>query len=134
VFVHMGHPVIGLLRHNADLIGCDIDKQAKIDGQYYKVTRQVLATCCDTLRKSVLSKMQTHDLNLFSLQLHRLNAAGWDDFGDAALQDFQAKAKWTEAELEAQKEHHLRQFVTTPYRYTARLQIEYEVPSAAGAA
>jgi hypothetical protein len=134
VFVHMGHPVIGLLRHNADLIGCDIDKQPMIDKQYFKVTRQVLATCCDTLRKSVLSKMQTHDLNLFSLQLHRLNATGWDDFGDAAMQDFQSKAKWSSEELETHKEHHLRQFVTTPYRYTARLQIEYEVPTAASAA
>ena len=27
VFVHMDHPVVGLLRHNAELIGCKIDEQ-----------------------------------------------------------------------------------------------------------
>ena len=133
VFVHMGHPVVGLLRHNADLIGCDVDKQTKIDGQFIRVTRTVLATCCQTLRKSVLSKMQTQDLNMFSLQLHRLNAAAWDDLGDGAvcLQEFSPKAKWTEEQAEREKEHHLRQFVTKQYHYIARLQIEYEVPTTA---
>ena len=131
VFVHMAHPVVGLLRHNADLIGCDIDKQPKIESQYFRVTRQVLATCCQTLRKSILSKMQTQDLNMFSLQLHRLNAAAWDDLGNGAecLQDFKVKAKWTEEQAEREKEHHLRQFVTKQYHYMARLQIEYEVPT-----
>ena len=136
VFVHLSHPVIGLLRHNADLIGCDIDKQPKLDGQYHKVTRQVLATCCQTLRKSILSKMQTQDLNMFSLQLHRLNATAWDDLGDGSvcLQEFRPKAKWTEEEAEREKEHHLRQFVTKQYHYIARLQVEYEVPTASAPA
>lgn len=31
VFVHMDHPVVGLLRHNAELIGCKIDEQARED-------------------------------------------------------------------------------------------------------
>ena len=29
VFVHMDHPVVGLLRHNAELIGCKIDEQVR---------------------------------------------------------------------------------------------------------
>jgi hypothetical protein len=40
-------------------------------------------------------------------------------------------ASWTDSEKDAEKEHHLRQFVTTPYQYIARLKIEYEVPTAA---
>ena len=34
VFVHQEHPVISLLRHNASLIGCNIDAQPKIDNEW----------------------------------------------------------------------------------------------------
>lgn len=34
VFVHQDHPVISLLRHNASLIGCNIDAQPKIDNEW----------------------------------------------------------------------------------------------------
>jgi hypothetical protein len=37
LFVHQKHPVIALLRANRDLIGNDIDKQQKIDNEWYKV-------------------------------------------------------------------------------------------------
>jgi len=68
---------------------------------------------------------------MFSLQLHRLNAAAWDDLGNGAecLQDFKVKTKWSEEQAEKEKEHHLRQFVTKQYHYIARLQVEYEVPT-----
>jgi hypothetical protein len=136
IFVHMDHPVIGVLRYNADLIGCDIDKQPKMDGQWFKITRQVMNTCCHTVRTKILNKVQTQDMNMFSLQLHRLNASSWDDLGDgtAAFEGFKAKAKWSPDELDKEKEHHLRQFMTIPYQYIARLQIEYEIPSVAVAA
>jgi len=131
VFVHLRHPIVGLLRHNADLIGCDIDKQPRMDDNWLKITRQVLSTCCQTLRKQVLSKMLTQDMNMFSMQLHRLDSDTWDDLGDgvSALQDFRPKAKWSTEEHEKEKEHHLREFVTKPYHYMARLQIEYEIPA-----
>jgi hypothetical protein len=58
--------------------------QPKIDNQWYKLTKQVLSTCCHTLRSKVLNKMLTHDLSQFSFQLHRLNANGWDDLGDGS--------------------------------------------------
>ena len=135
-FVHMNHPVIGLLRHNQDMIGCDIEKQPMLDKQWFKLSRTVMGECCKTLRTQVLSKVQTQDMNMFSLQLHRLGAETWDDLGDGtvALQGFKEKAKWTPEEAELNKEHHLRQFVTNKYQYMARLEIEYEVPSVAIAA
>jgi hypothetical protein len=34
VFVHQDHPVITLLRHNSNLIGCNIDEQPKIDNEW----------------------------------------------------------------------------------------------------
>jgi hypothetical protein len=135
-FVHMSHPAIGLLRHNADMIGCDIEKQPMVDKQWFKISRQVMGECCKTLRSQVLNKVHTQDMNMFSLQLHRLGAETWDDLGDGtvALQGFAEKAKWTPDEIEMNKEHHLRQFVTKKYQYMARLEIEYEVPSVAIAA
>ena len=132
IFVNKAHPAIAILRYNADLIGCDVDKMPLMDGQWFKITRQVMSTCCHTLRSRVLSKVHTQDMNMFSLQLHRLNADTWDDLGDGtvAFEGFKTKAKWSEDDINKEKEHHLRQFVTTPYHYMARLQIEYEVPSA----
>lgn len=132
-FVHMSHPAIGLLRHNQDMIGCDLDKMTLVDKQWFKITRQVMGECCKTLRSQVLSKVHTQDMNMFSLQLHRLNAESWDDLGDGtvALQNFKTKAKWTPEETEKNKEHHLRQFVTDKYQYMARLEVEYEVPNVA---
>ena len=58
VSVHMAHPVVGFLRENADLLGCDIDEQPKVESQYFRVTRQVLAMCCQTLRMGILSKIE----------------------------------------------------------------------------
>ena len=131
VFVHMSHPAIGILKYNAPMIGCDIEKQPKIDGQYYKITRQVMNTCCQALRTQVLGKMMTQDLNLFNIQVHRSNAPGWDHLDSAVcMQGFKAKAKWTPEELAREKEHHLRQFMTTEYHYIARVLIEYDVPCA----
>ena len=132
VFVHMSHPAIGILKYNAAMIGCDIEKQPKFDGQYYKITRQVMATCCQALRTQVLGKMKRHDLNIFNVQLHRLNAPGWDHLDNATcMQGFKAKAKWSPDELALEQQHHLRQFMTTEYHYIARLLVEYEVPTAA---
>ena len=132
VFVNMRHPVVGLLRHNADLIGCHIDSQPVIDGEWYKITRQVLSTCCSTIRAKVLNKVFTQDMNMFSVQLHRLDANAWDDLGNGtlALSTFAPSANWTPDEHEKHKEHHLRQFVTSPYQYVARLELEYKVPTA----
>ena len=116
VFVHETHPVIALLRHNASLIGCKIDEQPKIDHEWYKVSRQVLSACCQTLRTKVLSKVTCHDLNLFQVQVRRLNAETWDDMNDQGVAHCIGPTKEDGAE-----------FLTTPYSYMARLQIKYEI-------
>lgn len=133
VFVNMRHPVVGLLRHNADLLNCNIDSQPVIDGEWYKLTRQVLSTCCKTLRSQVLSKIQTHDLNMLKVQATRLEASAWDELGNgtAALHTFVSDPTWTNEQLDMHKEHHLQQFVTTPYQYLARIELEYKIPQSA---
>jgi hypothetical protein len=116
VFVHETHPVIALLRHNAALIGCKIDEQPKIDHEWYKVSRQVLSACCQTLRTKVLSKVTSHDLNLFQVQIKRLNAETWDDMNDDGV-----------AHCIGQTKEEASKFITTPFSYMARLQIKYEI-------
>ena len=115
VFVHETHPVVALLRHNAGLIGCKIDEQPKIDQEWYKVTRQVLSACCQTLRTKVLSKVTSHDLNLFQVQIRRLNAETWDDMNDLG------------AVAQCLTKEDASSFISTPYSYMARLQIKYEI-------
>ena len=129
VFIDCEHPVVSVLRHNAQLIGCDIDSQKKLEGNWYKVSKPVLKTCCDSLRQKVLSKMQTQDLNTLSVQIHRLNASGWEDLGDGslAMKNFKIKASASPEEEEEAKRKHLRQFTSTPFSYMARIKIKYEL-------
>lgn len=129
VFVNQDHPIIALLRHNAGIIGCNIDEQPKIDNEWYKITRQVLSACCQTLRAKVLSKISTHDLNMFSMQLHRLNALGWDDINDASLplQNFVQDPTWCSQRVDSERRAHVERFLSTTYSYMARIAIKYEI-------
>jgi hypothetical protein len=133
VFIDCLHPVVSVLRANSHLIGCDVDSMKKMEGTWYKISRQVLKTCCDTLRQKVLNKMTTYDLNTLGVQIARLNANGWEDLGDGslAMAGFKLKASWTPEEEENAKRNHLRKFTSTPYTYMARIKIKYEVPQLA---
>lgn len=132
VFIDCNHPVVSLLRHNSHLIGCDIDSQKKIENQYYRISRQVLQCCCDTLRRKVLSKVASHDLNTLSLQIHRINADGWEDLQDGtiAMRTFKLKSGRSPEDEEEARRTHLKNFVSMPYSYMARIKIRYELPSA----
>ena len=128
-FVNQEHPAIALLRANPHYIGCDVDTTQKFDHEWYKVSAAVLAACCTTLRQKVLSKVTSHDLNTFSVQLHRIGATSWEDLGDGttAMQGFKIKGHWTEGQAEEAQRRHLQAFAETPYSYIARLQVKYEV-------
>jgi len=131
VFIDCAHPVVSILRNNAHLIGCDIDQQKRIDGTWYKISKQVLQTCCKTIREKVLSKVATQDLNTLSLQIHRINADGWEDLGDGtlAMRSLKLKAGISQEEEDEAKRKHLRSFTSTPYSYMCRLKVKYELPN-----
>ena len=76
-FVDENHPVIELLRQNKEMLNANIDDQPKIDGQWFKITKQVFSTCCSTLRNKVLNKVMTRDLNNFSVTLNRVGRNDW---------------------------------------------------------
>lgn len=128
LFVHMDHPVIGLLRFNQNLLGCDIDSQPKLEKEYFKVSKQVMAHCCQTIREDVLNKMKTKDLNLFTLQLRRLNNTPWAELDSNALSGFKYNPVLEKQDVQAQQDKFLREYTSKPYQYLARLEVEYELP------
>jgi hypothetical protein len=130
VFIEDSHPVLAVLRINPQLIGCDIDQQKKM-GDYHRISRQLLQTCCNVLRQRVLSKISSHDLNTLSLQIHRINAESWEDLGDGslAMRNLKLKSSMSPEEEEEAKRKHLRKFTQTPYSYMARIKIKYELPN-----
>ncbi len=130
VFIEQQHPVCSLLRHNSHLIGCDIDTQKKM-GDYFRISRQVLQTCCNTIRQRILSKVASHDLNTLSVQIHKVGSEGWEDLGDGtyAMRNLKLKSSMSPEEEEEAKRKHLRQFTSTPYSYMARIKIKYELPN-----
>jgi hypothetical protein len=53
-FVLKTHPLIALLRANADNLQLDIDQMPLFDKQFYKVSNDLVATCCHTIRTKIL--------------------------------------------------------------------------------
>lgn len=134
IFVSQNHPVVELLRQNADLLSANIDEQPLIDGEWYKIARQVLSTCCQTLRNKVLSKVSTRDLNNFCVQLHRLGRTSWIDEGTSTTSDAQANDllravphSVLTSNDQQQIAHSLETILKRPYSYMARIEVQYEV-------
>jgi hypothetical protein len=128
VFVKDTHPIVDVLRINRDLIGSDIDTHQKIDNEWFKVSRQVMQECCKALRSKVLSKIPSHDLNLFSVAMERAGGQDWLDIGDGAL----PLASFTgvhcaDEELPRLQQKHIEEFLNREHQYSARLEITYEL-------
>lgn len=113
VFVHESHPVISLLRANSDVLGVKVDEASKIDGEWFKVGKQVLDTCCQTLQNRVLTKINCQDLNQIQVQLKRLDAKEWTDTGDML-------AEYSDADESS--------IFDRPCSFHARLELTYEIP------
>lgn len=126
VFVDQAHPVVELLRTNAEKLNASIDSQPLIDNRYYKVTKQVMSQCCQVLRNKVLSKISTRDMNNFCLQLHRIEATDWIDHD--LIHEMHTRLHVNEHKLgsEARLEH-FNSMMQKPYSWTARIRIKYEI-------
>ena len=87
--------------------------------------------CCHTLRTQVLNRVAANDLNLFQVQLHRLNAQSWDDINEVSLplQNFVPDITWDAERIENERRAHVERFLSTPYTYTARISVKYEIQS-----
>ena len=130
VFVSQKHPVIDLLRQNADLLSANIDEQPLIDGEWYKITRQVMGTCCQTLRNKVLNRVSTRDLNNFQVQLHRVGRTQWlsdvssgDDHELLSAVPHQIIASGDQTAISSS----VQAVLDHPRSYMARLEVQYEI-------
>lgn len=113
VFVHEKHPIINLLRANHELLGSKIDEHAKLDGEWFKVSKAVLDTCCSTLRSKVLSRISFNDLNMFQVQLKRLDAREWTQPSDI---------------LQEHVRENEESILDRPCSFMARIELTYEIP------
>jgi hypothetical protein len=113
VFVHENHPVISLLKANADLLGTEINDDKRIDGEWFKVSKTVLSTCCNTLKSKVLNKIAFNNLMDFSVSLKRLDAKEWTQDSDILA----------EASLKSPN------IIDQPCSFMARLEMTYELQS-----
>lgn len=128
VFVHENHPVINLLRMNKHLVGVDVDTAERMDKEWVKVTQSLLSSSCDAIRKNVLGRIQTEDLNSLQVQLHRIGDVGWDHVSqEEALVTFAPHPSWTAAELQSNFETHQKLITEKPSVFMARIALEYEV-------
>ena len=113
VFVHENHPVISLLKANADLLGTEITEDRRIDGEWYKVSKTVLSTCCNTLKSKVLNKIAFNNLMDFNVSLKRLDAKEWTQDSDVLA----------EASMKTPN------IIDKPCSFMARLEMTYELQS-----
>jgi hypothetical protein len=111
VFVHENHPVVSLLRANSDLLGHEMTDDRKVDGEWFKVSRQVLATCCNTLKSRVLSKVTTNDLTDLHVVLNRLDAKEWTEHSDVLQETMDTNP----------------QIIDKPCSFMTRLEMTYEL-------
>ena len=126
LFVSQSHPVIELLKQNAELLNADITTQPFIDGEWYKLTKQVMSTCCNTLKTKVLSGESKRDLNNFTVQISRVNKSDWanintnDEIMSAIPHDVLMRADPTELTKSIQG------ICNRDYTFTARIEVDYE--------
>ena len=146
LFVHKEHPCIELLRLNKDVLNLDIDTHAKIDNTWYKVTRQVMGTCCQQLRQKVLTDLST-DLNELRVQICRLDGLSWKELQnhDELLSTLPAKVSQTmikctsadAAAIEACRQEnitrqdeftaHVKELMHKTNSFNCRLELKFEL-------
>ena len=127
IFCSQIHPVIELLRQNKEMLNADIDTQPLSDGEWYKITRQVFSTCCNTLKTKVLSKVSTRDLNNFSLQITRV---GRDDWTNNIQQNDEIMSLVSSNVMAAGEQaitDEVSGILKRNYTYSTRLEIQYDM-------
>ena len=127
VFVSQGHPAINLLRANSELLGSDIDTMQKIDNEWFKVSRQVVMQCCQTLRTQVLNKVPCSNLLEYDMSLSRFQGVPWSSLPNEAFMTH------GNMDQEAQQAAYAN-VLMKPCSYSARIELVYEITPPGGPA
>jgi len=129
-FLKDTHPIVDVIRVNPDLIGDEIDRQTKIDGEWYKVSRDVISKCATAIRKEILSKVTTHDLTNFHVTISRPGGQEWTDLDDLNIvrSHTQPKIKkgMTTTDINDLESFEAERMKTTPFEFNARIKLTYE--------
>lgn len=120
IFVSKDHPTIELIRENGSLIENDIMSQPLIDGEWYKLTKQLFSQACRALRTDILGKIQTADLNTLQFQLHTFNSAPWTQLRNEEFCYSHNTMETEKAPLVASRLNH-------PCSFHARVELVYEL-------
>ena len=86
-------------------------EERRIDGEWYKVSKTALATCCSTLKAKVLNKIPFNNLLDLKVSLNRLDAKEWTHDSDI---------------LAAAAERNPN-IIDSPCSFMARLELTYEL-------
>lgn len=127
VFVSKDHPVVDMLRKNANVLNADITQQPLIDGEWYKVSKQVMSGCCAQLKERVLTKIHTRNLADFQLQIHRPDGQEWTTF---THNDEIMSAVPREIRMQGNPElitDAVSDLLNTPKSVQVRLELQYEI-------
>jgi hypothetical protein len=129
VFVNQKHPVINLIRMNKEMLGVDIDTIPKMDGEWYKLSEPLMASCCEAIKSNILSKMEQTDLYNFTIQAHPLHGGDWAivDPHDM-LQSFYPDPTWTKSDYQVNLAVHQKNFLERPGVLHLRMEVKYSVP------
>jgi hypothetical protein len=130
VFVNQNHPVVNLIRMNKEMLGVDIDTIPKMDGEWYKLSQELMSSCCTAIHDKILFKMATSNLFAFNAQAHPIDGSKWPDMDSADLMaSFQPNHLNSEAEEQTRMAAHQRNTVERPGTVYMRVKVEYSVPN-----
>jgi len=78
-YVPIDSPIVLVLEHNHENVGFFIYDMPVVDGQYYKLDNDVVASCCDTLDRRVFQTLPFCNLSKWTISLARADGLCWDD-------------------------------------------------------
>lgn len=127
VFVSKDHPVVDMLKKNAAILNADITQQPLIDGEWYKVSKQVMSGCVNQLKERVLTKIHTRNLADFQLQIHRPDGEEWTTFthNDEIMSAVPRKIRL--AGDPSLVTNAVSDLINTPKSVVVRLELVYEI-------
>lgn len=134
-FVAKHHPVVEVLHNNRDMIKRDILEMPLIDNQWYKISRPVFDAACRALKQDILSNVNTCDLNLFSVQIHRLQNREWGNFSESDKMEMMTQvplhvmtpyASEPESMAKAAREH-IEVLMRKPFEIHCRFEVVFEI-------
>jgi hypothetical protein len=78
-FVPKDHPVIDIMRDNADVLHVNMDEAQLVDGRWYKIGRNMTERCLSELETELVSNLPLINLNEFKVSVQRPHGVAFND-------------------------------------------------------